>query len=155
REYTGDDGKGISRIHLGDEIQVHVRVRSLDGAALPNIAIVDLLPGGFEVVVKRPEGGEPEEPPAPRVRRRPHEAPEGEGDEGEGEHEDGEGEEEPAGDDDAEPPPPFALPIALDGSSFALDYGDVREDRVVLYGQAGDKTTEFIYSIKAVSAGTF
>ena len=149
REYTGEDGKTpIARVQLGDEIQVHVRVRGL-GAALPNIAIVDLLPGGFEVVVKRAEGGESDEP-APRVR---HHAPEGDEGEGEGEeHEGGDGAEESG---DAEPPAPFALPIALGGSSFALDYGDVREDRVVLYGSAGDKATEFIYAIKAVSAGTF
>jgi hypothetical protein len=45
------------------------------------------------------------------------------------------------------------LTIALPGSDFAVDYVDVREDRVVLYGSAGKAMSTFIYKIKATNAG--
>ena len=35
------------------------------------------------------------------------------------------------------------------------DYGEAREDRVILFGQAGTNLTEFRYPVKAVTAGTF
>ena len=50
---------------------------------------------------------------------------------------------------------PFALPISLDGSTFDPEYGDVREDRVVLYGMALEQVREYVYAIKATTAGTF
>ncbi len=50
REYRNTQGKVITTAQLGDEIEVHIRVRALDKDYLSNIAIVDLLPGGFEVV---------------------------------------------------------------------------------------------------------
>jgi len=34
----------------GDEIEVQLRLRSLDGSTQSNVAIVELLPGGFELV---------------------------------------------------------------------------------------------------------
>ncbi|KTC99335.1 alpha-2-macroglobulin [Legionella erythra] len=50
REYRNPDGDVINRIELGQEIEVHIQVRALDDRYLNNVAIVDLLPGGFEVV---------------------------------------------------------------------------------------------------------
>ena len=41
----------------------------------------------------------------------------------------------------------------MPGSDFPLDYVDVREDRVVLYGTIGTEMTTFLYSIKATNAG--
>ncbi len=35
------------------------------------------------------------------------------------------------------------------------DYADLREDRVILYGQATDQVQEFSYRIKATNAGSF
>jgi hypothetical protein len=35
---------------LGSEIEVHIQIRTLNNDYLTNIAIEDLLPGGFEVV---------------------------------------------------------------------------------------------------------
>jgi uncharacterized protein YfaS (alpha-2-macroglobulin family) len=35
------------------------------------------------------------------------------------------------------------------------DYADLREDRVVLYGQATDQVQEFSYRIKSTTAGSF
>ncbi len=63
REYVGADGKPLTSVKIGDEITVRL---SLRGMALPggvassqvgNVALTDLLPGGFEPVQSRnPEG---------------------------------------------------------------------------------------------------
>jgi uncharacterized protein YfaS (alpha-2-macroglobulin family) len=50
REYRDTEGNSIEQIPLGNEVEVHIQVRSLNNHYLSNIAIVDLLPGGFEVV---------------------------------------------------------------------------------------------------------
>lgn len=50
REYHNAEDKTLSDVQLGDEIIVHIRVRALDNVYHSNIALVDLLPGGFEVV---------------------------------------------------------------------------------------------------------
>ena len=49
RSYRDADGARVSRVRVGDEVEVRLRVRSQDGP-IANVAIVDLLPGGFEVV---------------------------------------------------------------------------------------------------------
>jgi hypothetical protein len=81
-------------------------------------------------------------------------------DEGEGEGEQqGDGEDvHGAGDadeGDVAGGPSFALPIALGSSTFAPEYGDVREDRVVLYGGATTQVKEFVYAIKATNVGRY
>jgi len=40
----------VNEVELGNELEVHIHIRSLNDSYLNNIAIVDLLPGGFEVV---------------------------------------------------------------------------------------------------------
>ncbi|WP_115711603.1 alpha-2-macroglobulin [Legionella sainthelensi] len=50
REYKDIKGNVINSIHLGSEIEVHIKIRALESDYLSNIAIEDLLPGGFEVV---------------------------------------------------------------------------------------------------------
>jgi uncharacterized protein YfaS (alpha-2-macroglobulin family) len=130
REYTDGAGKPITSVKLGDEMQVHVRLRALGQAPIDQIAIVDLLPGGFEPVIQvkakaeQPEAGEGEG----------EEHPEPEGDEASGS---------------------FALPIALEGSTFDASYGDVREDRVVLYGAALPEVRELVYAARATNTGTY
>lgn len=49
----------------------------------------------------------------------------------------------------------FALPIALPGATFSLESGDVREDRVVLYGAASPQAQEVRYLIKATNVGRY
>lgn len=49
REYVDDNGKVVTSAKQGEELTVRIRVRALDNLAHPNVAIVDLLPGGFEV----------------------------------------------------------------------------------------------------------
>lgn len=50
RVYRDTSGKTISEVPLGTEIEVHIQVRSLNKQEISNLAIIDLLPGGFEVV---------------------------------------------------------------------------------------------------------
>ena len=53
RDYTDEQGKPVTQVTLGQKINVHLKVRanSKEGRAT---AIVDLLPGGFEVVQQTP-----------------------------------------------------------------------------------------------------
>jgi uncharacterized repeat protein (TIGR01451 family) len=165
REYTDEAGKPVDKVAVGEEIRVHVRVRATGKDPVPNVAIVDLLPGGFEVVLQErhrqsgAEAGEGEE----RARR-------GHGEEGEGEGEGGpadevarEGDDDTAGDDtgasmhddEAAGGGSFALPITVAGTTMDLDYGDVREDRVVLYTHAASAVSELVYVLKATNVGTY
>ncbi|AUH73038.1 alpha-2-macroglobulin family protein [Legionella sainthelensi] len=50
REYKDVKGNVINSVPLGSEIEVHIKIRALESDYLSNIAIEDLLPGGFEVV---------------------------------------------------------------------------------------------------------
>lgn len=50
REYRDEKGNVIHSTPLGSEIEVHIQIRALDDNYFSNIAIEDLLPGGFEVV---------------------------------------------------------------------------------------------------------
>jgi len=150
REFLGDDDKPIAKVGLGDEIKVRVRVRSL-GDLLWNVAIVDLLPAGFEVVMQTGAAEDStEEANDSPASGEGESGNEGEGEGGEGEGEAAEGEKESAGPGNAGA---GVLTIALPGSDFALDYVDVREDRVVLYGSVGKAMTTFLYKIKATNAG--
>lgn len=49
-EVLNDKGQPITEARLGDEVTVRVRVRSLDRASIPQVALVDILPGGLEPV---------------------------------------------------------------------------------------------------------
>ncbi len=50
REILGKNNEAASRTKLGEQLHVRIHVRSLQREPLTNVAIVDLLPGGFEVV---------------------------------------------------------------------------------------------------------
>ena len=50
KEYRDSQGKTITQATLGNEIEVHIQIRTIDDKYIGNVAIVDLLPGGFEVV---------------------------------------------------------------------------------------------------------
>jgi len=134
REYTDMNGKPVTDITLGDELQVHLRFRALGARPVASVALVDLLPGGFEVV---------ENPPAtvtlaPMPTRRTGNEGEGEG-EGEGEHA------------ASAWTPNFGEAVG----SWLPDYAEVREDRVNVYGLADASAREFVYKVKATAAGSF
>ncbi|KTD68242.1 hypothetical protein Lste_1400 [Legionella steelei] len=50
REFRDAKGNVINTTTLGSEIEVHIQIRAVGHDYLSNIAIEDLLPGGFEVV---------------------------------------------------------------------------------------------------------
>ncbi|MBL8633022.1 MAG: alpha-2-macroglobulin [Myxococcales bacterium] len=158
REIVGADGKPIKELKLGEEAEVHIKLRSLvKGSQLYNLAIVDLLPGGFEVVVSPPEESSDSDSDDSDENSRPdrdsddegsHEGGDGEGGDGDsGEHESRSARKTSAA--------PAQLPIVKAGSTWTPEYGDVREDRVVLYGSVGSEVVEFVYAIRATNAGSF
>ncbi len=54
RDYTDAGGKPLKQVTIGQEIDVHVKIRAIGDANVGNVAIVDLLPGGFEPVIEPP-----------------------------------------------------------------------------------------------------
>jgi len=139
REYRDLKGNVLTKTAIGSELEVHVKMRSVDSSTYYNVAIIDLLPGGFEVVIEKSR------PPAPPA------YPQEEGFE-EGE----EGEYDEQYEEDLLPEGPrWAPPIGTAGSTWSPDFVDIREDRVVLFGTVGPKAQEFVYRIKATNKGTF
>jgi uncharacterized protein YfaS (alpha-2-macroglobulin family) len=57
RELLGKDNQAASRTKLGEAMHVRLHVRSLQKKPLTNVAIIDLLPGGFEIVDSSLRGG--------------------------------------------------------------------------------------------------
>ncbi len=160
REIVGKDGKPIKEVKLGDEAEVHIKLRSLGkGSQLYSLALVDLLPGGFEVVINPPAVSEESSESSDEEGGGHHDGD----DEGRSEGGEGEEGEHAASDSDGRAErgarktsaPPAALPIAKDGSTWTPEYGDVREDRVVLYGSVGNDLMEYVYGIRATNVGSF
>ena len=54
REYRDENNKPVSSAKIGSKLRAVLRIKSLDGKAIKNIAIVDLLPGAFEVDLNDP-----------------------------------------------------------------------------------------------------
>jgi alpha-2-macroglobulin len=129
RDYTDTNGKALDQITIGQEIDVHLKIRSTTSSYVDNLAIVDLLPGGFEPVIQ---------PPPPVADQQA--ADDSENDQG---------------GDSTVAASAWRSPIGVGQSSWSLQYADVREDRVVLYGQATPNVGEFVYRIKATNAGKF
>jgi uncharacterized protein YfaS (alpha-2-macroglobulin family) len=50
REVVGRNNEAVTNTHLGESLHVRLHVRSLKREPITNVAIVDLLPGGFEVI---------------------------------------------------------------------------------------------------------
>ncbi len=69
REYLDAQDQPVTAVRSGDEITVRLRMRAIDADYIANVAVTDLLPGGFEPVLSPPAGGEvpaaePQVPPA-------------------------------------------------------------------------------------------
>lgn len=54
REYTDDKGNVVDHATLGEEVEVHVKIRATHDKGVGDVAIVDLLPGGFDPVTEAP-----------------------------------------------------------------------------------------------------
>jgi len=50
RDFLDEHGQSVTSFEQGKQLTVRIRVRALNGKRLSNVAIVDLLPGGFEVI---------------------------------------------------------------------------------------------------------
>jgi uncharacterized protein YfaS (alpha-2-macroglobulin family) len=129
REYTDKNGKPLTTVTLGDELQVHLKFRALGSEPIAAVALVDLLPGGFEVVENAPRT--PDAPPIPLIRR---------------------GENEGEGEVVAEL---WISPFGEAVGDWSPGYTEVREDRVNVYGLASSDAHEFVYTVKATAVGSF
>jgi len=50
REFVDSEGQELEEFKQGEEITVKLKIRTTDAEHLSNIAVIDLLPGGFEVI---------------------------------------------------------------------------------------------------------
>ena len=60
REYTDSTGHALTQVKMGDQVDVHLKFRAVEAnASIAEVALVDLLPGGFELVIPtgNPESG--------------------------------------------------------------------------------------------------
>ena len=158
REFLDDKDKPIAQVDLGDEVSVRIRVRALE-YFVPNVAIVDLLPAGFEVVMQTPEKEDSSSDDSNKDESSSSSS-EGESEsegqsesEGESEGQEGEGESDESQAEESSQGASGMLSIALPGSDLSVDYIDVREDRVVIYGSVNKEMSTFLYKIKATNAG--
>ena len=129
------------KIKIGDEVTVHIKFRAIDRPIIDDAVLVDLLPGGFDLVL--PNAPASEQPLLSGSVKR-----------GSANNEGGEEADEGDGEGDSSPRGCVCLWLVNRPERFP-DYADLREDRVVLYGQATDRVQEFSYRIKATNAGTF
>jgi uncharacterized protein YfaS (alpha-2-macroglobulin family) len=159
RTITDLDDKNIEKAKVGETYAVHLNFRALKKAQ-GQVAIVDMLPAGFEVVLDRnqhdaePEGKSNESEMPTIDEEAPPPSHEGER----------EGEEDGARLFNWFIPSAFAADSSREPASTRLsgseegwqpDYLDVREDRVILYGRVTTDTMGFTYHVKAVNSGTF
>ncbi len=98
RDFLDDEGNEVTSYEQGKELTVRLRVRGLNDRRISNVAIIDLLPGGFEVIRSS---------------------------------------------------------VSRTAYNWRADYIDVREDRVVYYGDIDSKVLDITYRVKLTSAGDF
>jgi uncharacterized protein YfaS (alpha-2-macroglobulin family) len=55
REYTDETGQPLTKIALGMQIDVHLKFRAIENRTIAQVALVDLLPGGFDLVIPQGE----------------------------------------------------------------------------------------------------
>jgi uncharacterized protein YfaS (alpha-2-macroglobulin family) len=131
REYTDADGKVLTNVKLGQQVDVHIKFRAINRDAINDAVLVDLLPGGFEMVI-------PREKPAPQ------------------EHLEAATSEDEAqdGGDNAQDAGCICSFLFYRPNGFP-DNAEMREDRVIVYGRVSGDVQEFRYRIKATNLGSF
>lgn len=128
REYTDSAGKPLTEIRMGEQVDVHLKFRGLKHDFVGNIALVDLLPGGFELVVP--------------TQSNEVTFAEASSDESDTSYTGGSS---------------FSgwqCSICVNSRAM-LEYADLREDRVVFYVSANRNVQEIVYRIKATNVGTY
>ena len=133
RQYLDAAHRPVTEVKVGDTIDVVVTMRAHDDKTLANLALVELLPAGFETV--------------PESIVRPSATADTPGD-GTADEDNAKGEDKARveGPDDA---PEF------DGQAWKPEAVDVREDRVIAFGEAPPSDVVYRYKIKAVNSGVF
>ncbi|MGZ3236794.1 MAG: alpha-2-macroglobulin family protein, partial [Burkholderiaceae bacterium] len=125
REFVDRDGKPITSIKVGDEITVRLKFRATNRNYIPSVALVDLMPGGFEPVLDTPS-----EPTSEQA------------------------DQSSTGQKGQAAGRPLAG-LSGGRSNWNIEYADVREDRVVFYGTVNQDFNEITYRIKATNSGRF
>ena len=138
KQYRSASGDEIKEIKMGDELFVHIQARTLDDKTYPEVAIVDLIPAGFEIIAENHN---------PVI--------EGGGMSGEGE----EGFDEPYEYEEGAFMK-LLLPKVYAQSKTTLQpmetqFVEAREDRMILYVTVTPDLKEFSYRMKAISKGRF
>jgi uncharacterized protein YfaS (alpha-2-macroglobulin family) len=128
REYTDGSGKPLTTLGMGQQVDVHLKFRSIDRDYLSSLALVDLLPGGFELVVPSQEAQTPVLEAS---------TAEGEGEEYEGDY------------------TGWTCQVCVSSKNARMQYADMREDRVVFYVDATKDMSEIVYRIKATNVGNY
>jgi uncharacterized protein YfaS (alpha-2-macroglobulin family) len=125
REFLDAKGNPVSRVAVGEEFLVRLRIRATSRERQPQIAIVDLLPGGVEPVLELQAPADSSTPGSDPATARQRGAT-------------------------------AALPVGLpDKSDWVPSHVDVREDRLVIYGDALKSAGTFVYRVRADNAGTY
>ena len=124
-EFLDLHGSPTTKVRVGEEFLVRVRLRATSRSRLRQIAVVDLLPGGTEAVLElRPAADSSTPSPDAAFSR------------------------QPAGHS--------GLAIGLpDKSNWTPQHADVRDDRLVLYGDITKDVGTFVYRVRATNAGIF
>lgn len=124
-EFLDVSGRPVTRATVGQDLLVRVRVRAINRDRVFQVAVVDLLPGGIEPVTES-------QPPADTSA---------------------------AGVDPAllrRRAAVATLPVGVaERSDWIPTHVDVREDRVVMYGDVTKDAATFTYRARATNAGTF
>ncbi len=144
KEYQNSSGSIIEKTTMGSNLKVVLRIRALDNEIFNNVALVDLVPGGFDPVLER-------------------DVPTGEYGLNGFENFDSGYLKNSIADlfekmivaamDEI-----FTSAYAQSNTalkSFNSDYVDRREDRMLIFGTVTSDVREFEYEIRAVSKGTF
>ena len=126
REFVDREGKPLASIKVGDEIMVRLKFRAVGRGSVSNVALVDLMPGGFEPVLDTPSESVPEQQ------------------QNNGSVKNGQGSTNVA-----------LAGLSGARSNWNIEYADVREDRVVFYGTVSPDFAEITYRIKATNSGKF
>lgn len=144
REYSDAQGKTLTSVKLGEEVTVRLKFRSITAASAWSVALVDLLPGGFELVVP-PSDAQTELGQVSAGDESGDGNQAGEGDGEDGGYAEG-GDAEPSG---------WTCPICQPGTRASVAFADFRDDRSVFYVGVTPELSEIVYRIKATNAGTF
>ena len=125
RDFTDLKGNAITRVQMGEDFLVRLRLRSTKADVVRQVAVVDVLPGGVEAMLEiRAPADTANAATDPAVMRGAI----------------------------AVATLPIGVPGK---STWVPDHVDVREDRVVFYGSISRDTGTFIYRVRASSAGLF